>query len=563
MVMLDRALCRVLPPMAPTTRSARLSVEVLGVNSKAASSSKGGGVMNLVVKGDVGYEEERSLKVYKAKGSGKAEKGSQRRGRIGVKKDKKVAPVDSEDGMVMDMEDFCSSGGSLAEPSFSESEVMAIRTGLLSWYDRNHRVLPWRINLHSCFENPSYSGGEHDEICKGGKKEASSSGDAATDFEGERAYAVWVSEIMLQQTRVATVISYYQRWMSMWPTVHALAQASQEEVNTVWAGLGYYRRARFLLEGAKKVVQDLGGKFPRTVEELQKVPGIGSYTAGAIGSIAFKQAVPVVDGNVIRVLCRLRAISLNPKASTTVKLFWALASQLVDDHRPGDFNQALMELGATTCTPTSPSCTSCPISSQCTALKLVSRVEKKVASVTCFPMKVLKSAPREEYVAVCIVEREAQSKTEATSSLLLVQRPLKGLLAGLWEFPSAPLGTPDSSEESRLTAMDEYLHDILGIELGRGSYSVIKREEFGTYIHVFSHIRLHMFIQWLQLRREVVEDKNAPRMQSSVVSKWVDLDSMNNLGLTTGVKKVYKMFSALREKQLTSKATKRKRSKVV
>jgi A/G-specific adenine glycosylase len=134
----------------------------------------------------------------------------------------------------------------------------------------------------------------------------------------------------------------------------------------------------------------------------------------------------------------------------------ALASQLVDDHRPGDFNQALMELGATICTPTSPSCTSCPISSQCTALKLVNVVEKKVASVTCFPTKVPKSAPREEYVAVCIVERVPQTKTtKAASSLLLVQRPLKGLLAGLWEFPSAPLGTPDSSEDSRLTAMDE------------------------------------------------------------------------------------------------------------
>ena len=160
-----------------------------------------------------------------------------------------------------------------------------------------------------------------------------------------------------------------------------------------------------------------------------------------------------------------------------------------------------MELGATICTPTSPSCISCPVSSQCTALKLVNLVENELTSVTCFPTKVLKSAPREEYVAVCIVEREPQSKTtKSASSLLLVQRPLKGLLAGLWEFPSAPLGTPDSSEESRLTAMDKYLQNTLGVDLGRGGYCIIKREEFGTYVHVFSHIRLHMFIQWLLLR---------------------------------------------------------------
>lgn len=159
-----------------------------------------------------------------------------------------------------------------------------------------------------------------------------------------------------------------------------------------------------------------------------------------------------------------------------------------------------MELGATICTPTSPSCTSCPVSSQCTALKLAHHVEKKATSVTCFPTKVPKSAPREEYVAVCIVEREPQTKmTKAVSSLLLVRRPLKGLLAGLWEFPSAPLDNPDSSEKSRSTAMDKYLHDTLGVELGRGGYSIMKREEFGTYVHVFSHIRLHMFIQWVLL----------------------------------------------------------------
>lgn len=155
-----------------------------------------------------------------------------------------------------------------------------------------------------------------------------------------------------------------------------------------------------------------------------------------------------------------------------------------------------MELGATLCSPTSPSCASCPIASHCTALKLVHSGDRKVTSVTCFPTKVPKAAPRQEYVAVCIVERESKSKMTA-SSLLLVQRPLKGLLAGLWEFPSAPLDNPESSERARSTAVDNYLQETVGIELGKGGFSVTKREECGTYVHVFSHIRLHMFVQWV------------------------------------------------------------------
>lgn len=159
-----------------------------------------------------------------------------------------------------------------------------------------------------------------------------------------------------------------------------------------------------------------------------------------------------------------------------------------------------MELGATICTPTSPSCSSCPIASHCKALKLVS--QNNVTSVTQFPAKVLKAAPREEYVAVCIVELESSQikSTPASSSLLLVQRPPTGLLAGLWEFPSAPLDNPNSSVELRLTAMDSYLGNILGFDIGTGGYLVKKREEIGTYVHVFSHIRLHMFIELLVLQ---------------------------------------------------------------
>nr|KYP57661.1 A/G-specific adenine DNA glycosylase [Cajanus cajan] len=192
--------------------------------------------------------------------------------------------------------------------SFSKDETRKLRVSLLDWYDLNRRELPWRT--------------QHLEQEKEEEVE-------------RRAYGVWVSEVMLQQTRVQTVIAYYNRWMQKWPTIHHLAQASLEtncispcdcchfvqEVNEMWAGLGYYRRARFLLEGAKKIAAE-GGKIPNVASMLRKIPGIGDYTSGAIASIAFKEVVPVVDGNVVRVIARLRAVSANPKDSVTVKRFW-------------------------------------------------------------------------------------------------------------------------------------------------------------------------------------------------------------------------------------------------
>uniref|UniRef100_A0A4X2LJJ8 Adenine DNA glycosylase n=1 Tax=Vombatus ursinus TaxID=29139 RepID=A0A4X2LJJ8_VOMUR len=178
---------------------------------------------------------------------------------------------------------------------------------------------------------------------------------------------------MLQQTQVATVIGYYTRWMQKWPTLQDLAGASLEEVNQLWAGLGYYSRGRRLQEGARKVVEELGGHVPRTANMLQKLlPGVGRYTAGAIASIAFGQVTGVVDGNVTRVLCRVRAIGADPRSPSVTQHLWSLAQQLVDPARPGDFNQAAMELGATVCTPRGPLCPKCPVRGFCQAQKRVS-----------------------------------------------------------------------------------------------------------------------------------------------------------------------------------------------
>lgn len=196
-----------------------------------------------------------------------------------------------------------------------------IRRRLRQWYDRNRRDLPWR--------------GQRDP------------------------YRVWVSEIMLQQTRVAAVIPYYERFVRRFPTVHDLANAKESEVLTLWSGLGYYRRARMLHQAAKDVMEHCDGRLPSASTSLRTLPGIGRYTAAAIASICFDEQIAVVDGNVERVLDRLHGCELSAADH------WRLAQELISRSRPGDFNQAMMELGATVCTPLSPQCSSCPLRKLC------------------------------------------------------------------------------------------------------------------------------------------------------------------------------------------------------
>merc|ERR1719220_1893398 len=177
-----------------------------------------------------------------------------------------------------------------------------------------------------------------------------------------RGYSCLVSEVMLQQTQVVTVIEYYRKWMAKWPTVQHLASSTVEEVQEAWSGLGYYSRGRRLREAAIAVADNLKGEMPRTAEQLEKLPGVGRYTAAAVASIAYQQVTGLVDGNVIRVLARMRRIGAPVEAKDTVGALWGISSQLVDQERPGDFNQAMMELGAVICTPKNPSCAACPVS---------------------------------------------------------------------------------------------------------------------------------------------------------------------------------------------------------
>ena len=238
-----------------------------------------------------------------------------------------------------------------AKKSSEADRVAAAREALLGWYALGARALPWRA-------------------------------------AGTTPWATWVSEVMLQQTRVETVVPYFARFLARFPTPRALAEATEPEVLGHWAGLGYYRRARLLQAGARAVCERHGGEVPRGAEALRGLPGVGPYTAGAIASIAFGERAPLVDGNVERVLSRLFGVAGDPRAGAAKKRLWALAAAFADHPDAGAVNQSLMELGATACAPTSPRCLTCPVRSMCHAAA--------EGDPERYPEKPAKRAPREE-----------------------------------------------------------------------------------------------------------------------------------------------------------------------
>jgi A/G-specific adenine glycosylase len=287
-----------------------------------------------------------------------------------------------------------------------EPEKMAtLRQELLTWYARNRRDLPWRRS-----RDP---------------------------------YAIWVSEIMLQQTRVAVVVERYQAFLARFPTLGSLALAQEQDVLALWSGLGYYRRARMLHKAAQFVMERLQGSMPVTSEELRLLPGIGAYTAAAIASIAHGEVVAVVDGNVERVLCRLAGWeSVGGKGGAVLRRnIESLAAELVDPVHPGDFNQALMELGATVCLPRNPQCLVCPLAADCKT-----RGEHKTQ-----PRPRMES--REAGYALCVRDgkRPRAAQDQTGREVLLEQRPASNtVMPGLWELP-ALLDAHVPEQELRMT----------------------------------------------------------------------------------------------------------------
>ncbi len=332
-------------------------------------------------------------------------------------------------------------------------DVPRLRSELLGWYDQHARDLPWRQN-----QDP---------------------------------YCVWISEVMLQQTRVETVKAYFARWIEAFPTVEALAAASEDQVLGQWSGLGYYRRARFLHSAAKAIVD--AGSFPETVEDLQALPGIGAYTSGAIASIAFGLPVPAVDGNVVRVTARLLAEQGDPRDIIPRCRMEEAAAQFVDPERPGDWNQALMDLGATVCAQV-PLCEVCPIALHCQA-----RAGGLQATIP--PPKSRKDVPV-EHLNLAVIRDQG--------CVLLVRRPETGLLARTWMLPGGDPAAP----------LEDHVHAQTGIQVRtKGAPAEVE--------HRFTH-RL-----WRMAIHEAVWQGGTLRGDA----RWVPEPELQRLGLSTAARK--------------------------
>jgi A/G-specific adenine glycosylase len=305
---------------------------------------------------------------------------------------------------------------------------------LIRWYEANGRVLPWRQTADP--------------------------------------YAIWVSEIMLQQTQVATVEAYYRRFLSAFPTVQDLAAAPLEKILKSWEGLGYYARARNLHRAAAEVVARFDGKIPPTLEAILSLPGIGRSTAGAILTIGLGQRHPIMDGNVRRVLCRYFAVLEDPKKKEIEKALWEHSERLLPEKKPDVYTQAIMDLGATVCTPASPRCERCPVQKGCRGYRLGVQADLPVKGIK-------KKVPHRDYVAGILFNKE---------KVLIRRRPLTGLLAGLWEFPAGPV----EALAGRLNPEKE-VEAFFEKEIG---LTVRATHPWMEIKHTFTHFRmtLHVFI---------------------------------------------------------------------
>lgn len=332
-------------------------------------------------------------------------------------------------------------------------DVQEVRRSLLRWYDAHKRDLPWR---------------------------------RTTD-----PYAVLVSEVMCQQTLVDVVVPYFEAWMARWPDVHALAAADEDDVLAAWSGLGYYRRARNLHAAAQRIAAD---GWP---DDLRELPGVGPYIAGAVASIAFGRPVAAVDGNVQRVLARMGDIRDDVTKAAGRTAIEAMATDLVDPDRPGDWTQAVMELGAMVCTPTSPRCDACPVVDHCAT-----------DAPENLPVKAPKPRPIDEAVHFAVIQD--------ADRVLMVRRPAGGLLGGTWGLPG---GTADAP-----------LEDLVREQTG---LVVRPTEMHGRTEHVFSHRRWSMQVHGA----DVLDGEVAG-------GRWVALGGLDAIGLSTAMRKALQAVPA-------------------
>jgi A/G-specific adenine glycosylase len=339
---------------------------------------------------------------------------------------------------------------------------------LLAWYRANQRTLPWRGSL------------------------------AASP------YAVWVSEIMLQQTRVEAVIPYFERWLRLFPTVQALAAASERDVLNAWEGLGYYTRARNLHKAAQIVVDQYGGEMPRDLDALRQLPGIGRYTLGAIASIAFGMDVSALDGNIKRVYARIFDVTEPVDSPAGERILWQLADENLPGGHAGDYNQALMDLGATICVPRNPRCLICPVMKLCKARQNGTQDQRPVKNPK-------KDVPHHVHGAAVVFER---------GRVLIAQRPSEGLLGGMWEFPNGRVdGDPAKGLPRAVKAGYSLRLRVIRNDRAQHRDAVFRSRsrspEIGIVHHGYSHfsVEVHVFraqllspptgtnLKWVPLRR--------------------------------------------------------------
>ena len=350
-------------------------------------------------------------------------------------------------------------------PLFDPAEVSR---RLLAWYGREGRDLPWR--------------------------------------ETRDPYRIWLSEIMLQQTTVAAVIPYYKRFLERFPTLDTLATASLDDVITLWAGLGYYSRARNLHRTAQQIMAEAAGAFPDTLEDLTALPGIGRSTAGAILSIAFDIPAPILDGNVRRVLVRLFAWMEDPRSSRAEKQLWAWAGALTPEVDPHDYAQAIMDLGATLCTPREPDCGSCPLQEICLACKK--------GLTTALPVTRKKSkTPVRQHVALII---------NSPAGILLRHRPSDGCLGGLWEVPAVDLSSGLKPEQTAARLLSD-----LGLHGELNKSSEIR--------HAYSHFKLELTVFRTEVNpAEIIAERSAHR--------WCGGTELESLPLHGAHRKAYNLL---------------------
>jgi A/G-specific adenine glycosylase len=337
--------------------------------------------------------------------------------------------------------------------------ISPFATALLDWYARHARDLPWR---HT--RDP---------------------------------YAIWVSEIMLQQTQVETVIPYFHKWMQRFPSLDSLAQASQKDVLSQWEGLGYYTRARNLHRAAQDLVLRYQSRIPQDVYTLEKLPGVGPYTAGAIASFAYNQDVPLVDANIRRILARVFDVDIDAASPEGQRRLRELDAAHLPPGRSSDYHQAMMDLASTICTPRSPDCPACPLNDMCLAHQRGVQEERPV---------LLKKAPTPHYIVTAAVICHE-------SRYLITQRPQDGLLGGMWEFPGGKQQPGEDLPTCLKREIDEELGAIVDVH-----------QAFGLYRHAYTHfsVTLHAF------RCTLNPASPAPRPLQVADLRWVELSDLNH-----------------------------------